>query len=221
MAEGKVATESREVSGFERIKLKEYGQVILSQGPVASLTLEADPEMLPQIQSKVVDKTLILQIKQDWLNKIFTAAQSIGKSPITFRISMKKITDIEISGKFDIFADAIDTETLTIRTSGMSKIEIPSLQVENLNIKISGQSKFVGAGQVTDFKIGISGSGDCQAEKLESQRASVKISGHGNVKIWVHERLDVRISGFGNVSYKGVPKISQKISGAGSVSQLG
>ena len=220
MVDGKVATESREVSGFERIKLKDYGQVFLSQGPVESLTIEADPELLPKIRSKVVNKTLIIEIKQDWLNKLFSAAQSIGKSPITVTIVMKKIHELEIFGKYEIFADAIDTETLTVHASGMSKIEIPSLQAENLNMKISGRSEFAGAGHVTEFRIGISGSGDCLAEKLECQRATVKISGHGNAKIWVNEKLDVRISGFGNVSYKGAPKISQTISGAGSVSPL-
>ena len=90
---------------------------------------------------------------------------------------------------------------------------------ERIKLKDYGQV-ILTQGQVTEFQIGIRGSGDCQAEKLESQRATVKISGHGNVKIWAEETLDVRISGFGNVIYKGAPKVSQIISGAGSVSQM-
>ena len=37
-----MATETREVAGFERVVLEEYGELILTQGTQPSLTLEAD-----------------------------------------------------------------------------------------------------------------------------------------------------------------------------------
>jgi hypothetical protein len=63
--------------------------------------------------------------------------------------------------------------------------------------------------------------GNYNAPDLESQAATVRISGAGSVGIWVHDTLDVTISGAGNVEYYGSPDVTQDISGVGSVKSQG
>lgn len=216
----KMMIEERVVTGFEKIKLLDYGNCIISQGQEESLTIEADPDLFPDIRSKVVDKTLVLSLKQDFFTKLFSFAQSIGKKPILYRIGVKQLNEVKISGKFDVSATDITSESMNLTSNGLSKIHLEALQAELLKVKINGRSELKIDGKVKQVNIGITGSGECHAGELASQFANVHISGQGSADVWAEDLLEVNISGYGRVSYKGSPKISQNISGSGSVSQV-
>ena len=47
------ATEQRPVAGIDRIVMRATGELIVRQGPSESLTVEAEPRLLPQIASEV------------------------------------------------------------------------------------------------------------------------------------------------------------------------
>ncbi len=220
MTGNKIMTEQRVVTGFDKIKLVDYGKVIITQGDEESLTIEADPDLFPDIRSKVANETLTLSLKQDFFTKLFSFAQSIGKDPILYRIGVKQLKELRISGKFEVQAGYLVAETLLLSSTGLGKIQLESLQAELLNVRISGRSEIDIGGRVKEVNVGISGSGEFQAEELESQFASVSISGQGNANIWAEDLLDVNISGHGRVSYKGSPKISQRISGSGSINRV-
>lgn len=221
MANNKLMTEQRVVTGFDKIKLVDYGKVIIVQGQEESLTIEADPDLFPDIRSKVVNETLILSLKQDFFTKLFSFAQSIGKNPILYRISLKELKELSISGKFEVEAGQLTTDSLLLRSTGLGKIQLNSLQADILNLKISGRSEIYASGRVKEINVGVSGSGEFHAAGLDSQFVSVNISGQGIADVWAEDLLDVNISGHGRVNYKGSPKISQRISGSGSVSQIG
>ena len=76
-------------------------------------------------------------------------------------------------------------------------------------------------GQVEAQEIDMSGLGRYSGPDLESQTASVRISGAGGAVIWAQDRLDVEISGAGNVEYYGSPEVTQDVSGAGRVTSRG
>lgn len=221
MTANKKMTEQRVVTGFDKIKLLDYGKVIINQGEEESLTIEADPDLLPDIRSKVSNQTLTLSLKQDFITKLFSFAQSIGKYPIVYRISVKELKELKISGKFEVQTGSLKTDSLLLSSTGLGEIHLESLQAELLSVKISGRSEINVSGQVKEINVGISGSGECHAEDLASQFASISISGQGVASVWADDLLDVTISGHGRVNYKGSPKISQRISGSGSVSQVG
>ncbi len=57
---GNVVTETRQVSGFNRIDLAGSGEVTIQQGDAESLTIEADDNVLPRLTSEVSNSTLKL-----------------------------------------------------------------------------------------------------------------------------------------------------------------
>ena len=67
----------------------------------------------------------------------------------------------------------------------------------------------------------MNGVGNYDAPDLESQTATVDVSGAGGVVIRVLNALDVAISGAGNVDYFGSPTVTQDISGAGRLTSRG
>ena len=51
-------TENRPIEKFARIKLKDFGTIILTQGEQEALVVEADQDLLPDLITEVRNSTL-------------------------------------------------------------------------------------------------------------------------------------------------------------------
>src|SRR5689334_10034881 len=60
---GRIATETREASGFSAIDLRGIGRVVVTVGEQEAVTIEAEDNILPRISTTVRDGTLVLQFK--------------------------------------------------------------------------------------------------------------------------------------------------------------
>jgi hypothetical protein len=187
---GTIAEERRNVSGFSNISLSGAGRLLIEQTGAESLTIAADDNLLPHIKSEVHGSTLELG------NKDFTRPVQPSKD-ITYKLTVKNIRRVDVSGSGSVDANG--------------------LQTERLDIAISGSGKVTASGNADDLEIRISGSGDYLGEGLKSKRADVDISGSGRAVIAVSEKLDADVSGSGSIQYIGEPRVQQHVSGSGSV----
>ena len=221
MPTGNIKTETRQVSDFDRVELSDFGEMTIVQDDHESLTIEADEELLSKIKTEVRDGVLVIGMTQDWLDRIVSLIRSLDHKQIIYRLTVKNLHGIRITGAATINASSLKTDHLELRTTGFGKIALGSLTTDSLSVDISGRGEFQATGTAGEQKIGISGSGEYHASELHGREANVRISGHGNVELDVSETLTVSISGAGNVRYSGSPTISQTISGAGSVTRVG
>jgi hypothetical protein len=184
---GQVATETRSVSGFTAIDLAGSGEVTVEQGNAESLTIEADDNVLPRLTSEVSNSTLKLDKKPGLtINR---------QSPIRYRVTVKDLTGIAVSGSGSIQAQEMPLRTLAVDISGSGTVEV--------------------SGSVVDQDIDVSGSGRYNAADLQSEKVTADISGSGEVTVVVSRELTVDISGSGTVTYSGDPSVQQSISGSG------
>jgi hypothetical protein len=212
-------TETRTVSDFERVELRYSGEIFITQGAEVSLSVEADEDILAKLKTEVRGDTLVLEVEGDWLERFMSGLFSLGRGPITYRLTVKSLRGLKISGQGKVVAPELRTERLDITSSGLGRIDI-GLTAERLSVNVSGRAELSLRGSVTEQSLFISGSGEYHARELRSERASVKISGHGNATVAVSKALDVSISGYGRVDYAGEPSVSQSITGAGRVERL-
>lgn len=186
---GQVATENRQVSGFTKIDLSGTGEVTIEQGGAESLTVEADDNVLPALTSKVSDSTLKLDKKPG------TTLRT--KNPIRYRVTVKELTGLEISGSGSVHAQGMTLQTLRVDMSGSGTVDL--------------------SGSAVEQDIQVSGSGRYDAADLPSQKVTAKISGSGQVALAVSRELKIDISGSGMVTYSGDPSVQQDVSGSGRV----
>lgn len=220
MIETKKVTEKREVSGFDRVHVRDIGELILTQGEKESLVVEADADLMSKVKTEVRSGVLNLEVGRGWLDKLSLGLAELSGKRVKYYLTVREIRELKISGKGDIAAEKIDSDRLKVSISGMGNVNIGSLNTGKLSVSISGRGEFGSAGAVVHQKVAISGSGEYKAIDLESQSAVVKISGQGNASVWANEELEATISGFGTVEYRGSPSVSHSISGLGSVRQL-
>lgn len=214
-----VMTESREVSNFNRIELRYTGELHIEQGDAETLTVEADETLLPKLRTAVEAHTLVLHREGDWLEKLVGGLQALTRQRPIYRITVKELHSLKVTGQGRVEIPILTTDRLELATSGISTITIPNLSAQSLMMTSSGRSECRIRGTVVEQTVFISGSGDYEASELQSEKASVRISGHGTVKLAVSQALTVAISGYGGVTYRGNPQVSQSISGSGQVRQ--
>jgi hypothetical protein len=188
---GNVVSESRNVSGFTKIDLTGAGEVTIDQNGTEALTIEAEDNLMPKVTSEVVDGTLRLGERSNLI--------SLTK-PVKYRVSVKDLTGLMISGSGTVTAAKITSSRLAV--------------------DINGSGRVTAGGTVENQDLMISGSGDYQAKDLQTKITAVKISGSGDAAVSVSDSLDIQMSGSGKLTYYGnPPQVTQQISGSGRVSK--
>lgn len=210
---GSTATEERSVQDVQRVSLSAVGELVIQQGDSEGLTIEADSNVMPYIETKMNGSTLEIGIKPHIILSMIPN--------IRYTLRVKSLDQISISGAGSITAESLHVDKLALNVSGAGNVHITDLQAASLSAKSSGTGNFEIEGKTASQDVTVTGAGNYTAGDLECQTADLTISGAGNMTVWATNSLVVHISGIGSVNYYGKPKVSQNISGAGSVKSLG
>jgi hypothetical protein len=209
---GKVVTENRNVSNFDRMVLNGIGDVTLVQGDKEALQIEAEDNVIPHIKTEVQNGTLLIS---------FDRKTVIPTKPVKFNLMMRSIHGLDTKGASNIKSDQINTDRLELGISGTGNIDLQKLTADSLSILVSGAGNLTINGQINSQKITMSGAGNYNGQDLKSKTADITITGLGRAIVWVTDTLDVTISGTGGVEYYGNPQVTQQISGLGKLNHTG
>ncbi len=210
---GKIAMETRAVSGFTGIRLKVPGTVVLRQAETQSVSIEADDNLLPEIATVVERGSLEIR---------FRSRMNVVRRPtIRLLVTGPAFDSLAIAGGGEIITEALKSNALSISISGAGDVKIARLEAGTLAAAIAGSGDVKVAGRADEVTVKIAGSGDVVARSLDAKRATVSISGSGDAALLVRDTLSVSIAGSGDVRYHGDPAVTRKIAGSGSVTRLG
>jgi hypothetical protein len=209
---GKVVTEDRDVSNFDKVELSGIGDVTLVQGDKESLQIEAEDNIIPHIKTEVQNGTLQIS---------FDRKTVIPTKPVKFKLTMRDIRGLESKGASNITSDKINTDQLEASISGTGNINLHHLTADTLSLNVSGAGNLNTDGQINNQKISMSGAGNYNGQDLQSKTADITITGLGRAVVWVTDTLNVTISGTGGVDYYGSPQVTQQISGLGKLNHMG
>ena len=210
---GTIRQEARAVTGFTGLGLAVPGRVELRQGTPEAVTIEADDNLLPEIQTVVEGGKLMIR---------FGRKLSVGGKPvIRIRVTAPSFESISISGSGDVVAASLAVPTLAIAVSGSGEVKLANVQVDTLKASISGSGDIEAGGKATEVVAKIAGSGDLEAGKLDARRVSVSIAGSGDVEVRAAESLSATIAGSGDVRYHGDPTVKKSVAGSGTVKRVG
>jgi hypothetical protein len=210
---GKIQTDTRAVSGFQAISLKTSAKLVLRQGSREGVELRADDNILPLIETRIVDgaggPTLEIRSRDG-------ASYKTKTTPVV-TVDLINLSGLSVSGSGDVTSDGLRSAALKIAISGAGDIRLNQLAVDDLGIKVTGSGDIHFNGRTTRLAVAIAGSGDVDTAGLEADDVSISISGSGGANVNARKALTVSIAGSGDVVYSGdaVPKTS--IAGSGTV----
>jgi len=202
--------------------MRDYGDLVVTQGEKESLTVEADPGIIGKIRTEVRGGTLDFSMGTSWLRKISHAfTSSISGSWIKYSLTVKKLTSLEVLGAARVSVSKIKTDRFSLILGGAGNIKVESLAVKQLEVDMRGAGKVELTGKASEQSVIMGGAGGYVAPKLESAKANIDLRGAGTANVWVTKDLKVTITGVGNVKYYGAPAIEQKITGLGKLTPMG
>jgi hypothetical protein len=188
---GIVKTESRTVTGFSSISFKSVGKVTMQQTGKESLTITAEDNILPLLESRAADNILYLTLAKD--------GKMNPTKPIEFAVQVKSLENLNTDGVGSIEAQGIQGKRLVVAMDGVGEVKI--------------------AGSVDVLDLTLAGVGSFQGEKLKTKQATVRNNGVGSAVVNVSEQLDATVSGVGSIEYIGSPQVQKSGRGVGSVKQ--
>lgn len=184
---GRLISETRAVSGFKAVDLNAFGTLTITQGEEEGLEISAEDNVMPLISSDVSDGTLLIK-----MNGTLNTTRGV-----IFRLKVKDLEAITISGAGGVKRSKLEGDTLSVRLLGAGSVEL--------------------FGTVRAQNVEIAGAGAYNAPELASEEATVTIDGFGSAIVQVSKRLDATVNGAGSVEYIGSPEITENVSGLGTV----
>jgi hypothetical protein len=188
---GVMKTETRQVDAFTRIEIRGGATIDASIGKEQSLTVEAEDNILPLIDTTVKNGTLV-----------------VGNS--TSYSSDKGV-------KLHIVVPSLQG----LKITGAGEVNITGLKEPKFMLDLRGAGNVKMDGSTDELTITLAGSGDVDTTKLAAKRAVVNLRGSGDVKVHAEESLQAHLAGNGDVRYTGNPaEVLEHITGNGSVKPL-
>lgn len=212
-ASGKVVTESREARGYSGVAVSLPGTVVVRQAGNAPVAIEADDNLMPEIETVVERGVLRIRFKRN-LNVT-------GRPTIKVLVTNPEIQSLAVAGSGDVLSESIKARAMEVSVAGSGDVRIARLEAESLSASVAGSGDVKVAGKAAEVKVSIAGSGDVEADRLEARKAKVSIAGSGDVSLWVAETLDASVAGSGDIRYYGDPALTKKVLGSGSLKRLG
>jgi hypothetical protein len=186
---GIIKTESREVTTFSSIFFKSVGKLKIQQTGKESLTIIAEDNILPILESRVSGQTL-------YINNINSSSID-PTQPIEFLVEIKSLERLDING--------------------VGSIEVKDIQGKHLSVSLDGVGSIAIAGNVDVLDLSLSGVGSFNGEDLKVKQAKVRNKGVGSAVVNVSEQLDASILGLGSIEYIGSPQVTESVKGLGEI----
>jgi hypothetical protein len=189
MGSGDVVTQERAVGPFERVIVNGSTDVDVSIDDAQSVTVEAQQNIEPLIETSVRDGVLVVSSRRS-----YTSHRNVA-----VHVTVPNLTGVATHGSADVTIDGARGPSLDLSTHGSGDI--------------------TASGDVDRLFYNSSGSGDAKLADLRARDVTVRMRGSGDARLAVADSLDVEVSGSGDVTYSGTPSVlHQVVHGSGSVS---
>ena len=205
---GIAANEARLTPSFSSVSSEGNFDVHISSGSEFDVVVHAESNLLPYIETEVRGNNL----------KIHTRGLTSlrNRLPIEVFVTVPYIDGIVQSGSGSVTTGFFEGDEFSFVVSGSGSIET-SVDAFSVNSVVSGSGLLYVSGYSRAADMIISGSGEIDAWDLDVRDCDAKVSGSGEVWVYVDRRLKAVISGSGNVFYGGNPVVESQVSGSGGV----
>jgi hypothetical protein len=204
--------QSRQVSGFNAIASAGPFNVHIKMDGNESVKVEADADIINDIETVVEGNTLKIQFKEREYRH-----HNIHKAEVY--IEAKSLNSLINSGSGSVKVDGvISADNFKAILSGSGNISAV-VKSENLNAVVSGSGSINLSGSTGDAHMVITGSGEIEGKHLKAQSVVGVITGSGNIYIEAEKSVTGGITGSGSVIYSGNASVTSHTTGSGRVTK--
>lgn len=205
-------TEARALSGFTGIAMAVPGQLELRLGATEGVTIEADENLLPLIETTVSRGILHIRTRR---------GEDIDPTVLRIVVQARQVELLSLAGSGSISADPLKASALKVDVSGSGSVSLQHAEIEELSVSMAGSGSASFGGKARTLKVSVAGSGNVSAAALQADEAKVNMAGSGLATVSARSSLKASIAGSGTVRYHGDPKVERSIAGSGDIQRVG
>ncbi|MDF1575749.1 MAG: DUF2807 domain-containing protein [Bacteroidales bacterium] len=191
---GRVITDTRDITGFTGVHVSSGIDVFLSQGSNFEISVEADENLQDVILTEREGNMLV--VKTDRVNIRNAKSKKV-------HISLPELIELKISSAGDCVGQTpflCEDLRLSISSAGDLSLEVDAHEI-NLDISSSGDACLSGSADL--LNVSLSSAGDLNAFDLIAARVDVVVSSAGDARVHATEEISMNASSAGNIYYKG------------------
>jgi len=184
-------SETRNVSGFDHIRLTGPFSTEITAGRPTLVTLYGDRDVVNRITTEVDGDTLVIGMRNEW----------------GFNRKAKLVIALpELRG---------------LANDGAGSVRISGLAGGDIEIENAGAGSIVASGRVANESIALDGVGKIDTTALEAKDVTVSNNGVGSVRVRVSGVLTASVNGVGEIRYTGNPShVESQVFGIGRIDRL-
>ncbi|MGK0387324.1 MAG: hypothetical protein ACI94Y_000050 [Maribacter sp.] len=211
---GKLKTETRTVSSYDKIMISGYYTVELVSGEEGKIDIKGkNAKDIANVKVEVDGQTLKISAKEK------ESSKNYKNNPIYITIPVTEVNAVALNGSGDV-----RTKDLVLKSSGMQLSLMGSgdmdIAVESARLiaSITGSGDLNIKGTSNYLQAKVKGSGDLDANLLESNIVDATVTGSGDVEVVAHKSISASVTGSGDVEYSGNPAVEKiKTTGSGDI----
>ena len=206
---GKIVTETRAVGNFNALSVGGSYDVEVKIGPVASVVVEADDNIIKFIETDVSGNTLKIRTENNH-----------GFSDVHMKVyvTTPSLKNIKASSSADVIVQNVleSNDRLSFRASSSASIkaEVNAPEIES---DASSSATITLSGRTKNHDTQASSSSDIKAFDLLSENTTAKASSSATIRVHASVSLDAKASSSADIEYKGAAKVNSSTSSSGSV----
>lgn len=212
---GKIETETRQLGEFNSISIEYPAQVVITTGDTASVSIEADDNLLAQLVTEARSGKLVIENRErEWSQRVAPT------ETVKIHITVVALNGVDFSTAGSLRIESLSTNELALSLDGAGEVTLTDLHAEQFDCSLSGTGSIRADGVVENVNVDMDGLGSFNGAGLDAQYGSVSINGAGSATVRVAQELTAEINGAGSISYFGSPVVHQDVNGLGSVRQV-
>lgn len=208
---GERVDEVRKTATFTRVRSNCELDVQLVQGDQQSLTVSLDSNLQELVETRVVDNTLIVDLKDN-------VGEILDGPHVLVTVPELTAAKLDGSGRMTLALDEPELP-LDLFLSGSGDLRF-SGKTAAIGAYLSGSGDLRLEGETGDAELKLSGSGAIRGQGLNASSAAIVLSGSGSISATVQDSVSVSLSGSGQVDLFGPASLdSAHDTGSGDIVQ--
>lgn len=212
--------ESRQLKGFERIRLQGSPDIKYTQGKTWSVRVKAPKRIIKNVQTRVENQTLVVSIKSGF------SINSLKGNNVTVYVTSPDLIGVEVQGSGDFESKShVDTDNLQLSLRGSGDIEFYDVICDRVNISLVGSGDVEIKNVTTQYSsVELVGSGDVKLGQRNAKETKLELKGSGDIKVTSQKCgiVNCRLVGSGDITLSGtIKQLNQVTRGSGDINTVG
>ena len=208
---GNVVLKERSVKPYTEVENVTSFDMILREGNVGNLLIEASDNLEPYIETSVQGDKLKIHLKEGFSYNV--------KQKVTIYVPVNNnLKAIQLVGSGDVILErGLRLNHLKCSLVGSGDIDI-DVEANALDLVLSGSGDLNAKGYCPTLNVSLAGSGDIKAQSIKSKNVSANVVGSGDVMVYASEEFKGKVVGSGDILVEGNPKIQDtSVLGTGGI----